>query len=70
MNLDKKILFIRCDSKEVAWKIIDTIIVQVQKMKKLHLYPASSIDPRETDKLLEKDNRNLVGSSDIYHEYN
>jgi glucose-6-phosphate 1-dehydrogenase len=70
MNVDKKNLFTLGDGKETAWKIIDPIIEQVQKMKKLHLYSASSIGPREADKLLEKDNRKWVVSSDVYHEYN
>ena len=69
MNLDKKTLFTRWDGKEAAWKNIDPIIEQVQKMKKLHLYPAGSMGPKEADKLLEKDDRNWVVSLEVYHEY-
>lgn len=60
----------RWDSNETAWKIVNSIIEQVQKTKKLYLYSAGNMGPREADKLLEKDNRNWVDSSEIYHEYN
>lgn len=64
-----KTLFTRWDGNEIAWKIIDPIIEQVQKTKKINPYSAGSIGPKEANNLLEKDNRKWVASSEVYHEH-
>ena len=52
-------LFTRWDEVENAWKIVDVILKNIDKLK-LHSYISGSWGPLEADRLIEKDGRKWV----------